>query len=43
MMIIEYNDNHKSYRLVDIDTSKASFSRDVVDEEVGPFHTFVKN
>jgi hypothetical protein len=40
MMITGYNDNHKSYRLVDIDTNKVRFSRDVVvDEEVGPFHT----
>jgi transposase InsO family protein len=39
MMITGYNDNHKAYRLVDIDTNKVSFSRDVVDEEVGPFHT----
>jgi hypothetical protein len=29
--------------LVDIDTNKVSFSRDViVDEEVGPFHTSPK-
>jgi len=41
-VIIGYNDNHKSYMLVDIDTNKASFSRDVVGEEVGPFHTSPK-
>jgi hypothetical protein len=40
MVIIGYNENHKSYRLVDIDTNKVSFSRDVVvDEEFGPLHT----
>ena len=39
LMIIRYNDTHKAYKLVDIDTNKVSFSRDVVDEEVGPFHT----
>jgi hypothetical protein len=40
IMITRYNDNHKAYRLVEIDTNKVSFSRDVVvDEEVGPFHT----
>jgi hypothetical protein len=40
MMIIGYNENHKTYKVVDIDTNKMSFSRDVVvDEEVGPFHT----
>jgi hypothetical protein len=39
-MITWYNDNHKSYILVYIDTNKVSYSRDVfVDEEVGPFHT----
>ena len=39
-MITGYNDTHKAYRLVDTDTNKVSFSRDVVvDEEVGPFHT----
>jgi hypothetical protein len=40
MMLIGYSDTHKAYRLVDVDTDKMSFSRDVVvDEEVGPFHT----
>jgi hypothetical protein len=39
MMIKGYSDNHKTYRLVDIDTNKVSFSRDVVYEEVVPFHT----
>ena len=40
MMLTGYNDTHKAYRLVDVDTDKVSFSRDVVvDEEVGPFHT----
>jgi hypothetical protein len=40
MILIGYNDTHKSYRLVYVDTDKVSFSRDVVvDEEVGPFHT----
>ena len=38
MMLTGYNDTHKAYRLVDVDTDKVSFSRDVVvDEEVGPF------
>jgi hypothetical protein len=40
MMLIGYSNNHKSYILVDVDTDKVRFSRDVVvDEEVGPFHT----
>jgi hypothetical protein len=40
MILTGYNDTHKAYRLVDVDTDKVSFSRDVVvDEEVGPFHT----
>jgi hypothetical protein len=40
MMLTGYNDTHKSYRLVDVDTDKVRFSRDVfIDEEVGPFHT----
>ena len=40
LMITGYNDTHKVYRWVDINTNKVSFSRDVVvDEEVGPFHT----
>jgi hypothetical protein len=40
MMLTGYNDTHKAYRLVDVDTDKVSFSRDVVvDEEVEPFHT----
>ena len=39
MMLTGYNDTHKAYRLVDVDTDKVSFSRDVVNEEVGPFHT----
>jgi hypothetical protein len=38
MMITRYNNNHKAYRLVDIDTNKMSFNRYVVDEEVRPFH-----
>ena len=39
-MLTGYSDTHKAYRLVDVDTDKVSFSRDVVvDEEVGPFHT----
>ena len=39
-MIIGYNDTHKDYRLVDINTVKVSFSQGVVvDEEVGTFHT----
>jgi hypothetical protein len=42
MMITRYNDNHKAYKLVGIDTNKVSFSREiVVDEEVGPFHTIL--
>jgi hypothetical protein len=39
MMLTGYSDTHKAYRLVDVDTDKVSFSKDVVDEEVGPFHT----
>jgi hypothetical protein len=40
MMLAGYSDTHKAYRLVDVDTDKVRFSRDVVvDEEVGPFHT----
>jgi hypothetical protein len=40
IMLTGYNDTHKSYRLVDVDTHKVRFSRDVfVYEEVGPFHT----
>jgi hypothetical protein len=40
MMLTGYNDTHNAYRLVDVDTDKVKFSRDVVvDEEVGPFHT----
>jgi hypothetical protein len=40
MMLTGYSDTHKAYRLVDVDTNKVGFSRDVVgDEEVGPFHT----
>jgi hypothetical protein len=43
MMITRYNYNHKAYRLVDIDTNKVSFNRDVVvDGEVEPFHTSPK-
>ena len=40
LMIKRYNNTHKAYRLVDTNTNKVSFSRDVVvDEEVDPFHT----
>jgi hypothetical protein len=40
MMLTGYIDTHKAYILVDVDTYKVSFSRDVVvDEEVGLFHT----
>jgi hypothetical protein len=40
MMITGYNDNSKCYWLVDINTNKVNFSRDVVaDEEVGPFQS----
>jgi hypothetical protein len=40
MMLTRYKDNHKAYILVDVDTDKVRFSRDVsIDEEVGPFHT----
>jgi hypothetical protein len=40
MMLTGYSDTHKAYILVDVDTDKVSFNRDVVvDEEVGPFHT----
>jgi hypothetical protein len=39
MILTGYSDTHKPYRLVDVDTDKMSFSRDVVDEEeVGTFH-----
>jgi len=38
-MITWYSDNHKAYRLVDIDTNKVSFNRDVFYEAVGAFHT----
>jgi hypothetical protein len=42
-VIIGYNNSYKSYKLVDVNTNQLSFSRDViVDEEVGPFHTFSK-
>jgi hypothetical protein len=38
LMITGYNNSHKAYRLVDVDTNQLSFSKDViVDEEVGPF------
>ena len=37
LIITGYNDTHKAYRLVDTDTDKVSYSRDVVDEEVRPF------
>lgn len=37
-MLTGYNDTHKAYRLVDIETDRIIFSRDVVfDEERGPF------
>jgi hypothetical protein len=39
MILIGYTNTHKAYKLVDVDTDKVSFRRDVVDEEVGPFHT----
>lgn len=36
-MLTRYNDNHKAYRLIDVDTNCLTFSRDfVIDEEVGP-------
>jgi hypothetical protein len=39
-MITVYNDSHKAYTLVDVNTNSSTFSRDVVvDEEVGPFQT----
>jgi hypothetical protein len=42
-MITRYNNNHKAYRLVDVDTNQLRFSRDVVvDEEAGPFQTSPK-
>jgi hypothetical protein len=42
-MTTGYNNNHKAYRLVDVDTNQLSFSKDfIVDEEVGPFHTSSK-
>jgi len=38
MMTVGYNDTHKDYRLVDTDTDKLSFNKDVVFyAEVGPF------
>lgn len=39
LMITGYTDSRKAYRLVNIDTNKVSFGRDVVDEEVGWFQT----
>jgi len=42
-MITWYTENHKAYRLVDIDTNLIIFSRYVVvDEETRPFHTSLK-
>lgn len=37
-MFMGYSDNHKAYRLIDVDTNRLIFDRDVVfDEEVGIF------
>lgn len=37
-MLTRYNDNHKSYHLIDVDTNCHTFNRDVVfDEEFEPF------
>lgn len=38
LMFIGYSDNHKAYRLIDVDIDHLMFSRNVVfDEEWGPF------
>lgn len=38
LMFTGYSDNHKAYRLIDVDTDRLIFSRDVVfDEDQGPF------
>eukprot|EP01018_Ginkgo_biloba_P038757 Gb_28556 [translate_table: standard] len=40
LILTRYSDSDKAYRLVDIQTNKVSFSRDVVvDEETGPFQS----
>jgi hypothetical protein len=39
LMITGYKNTHKTYRLVDTDTDKVSFNKDVVDEDVGPCQT----
>jgi len=40
LMMTGYNDHHKAYRLIDIDTGHLSFSRDVVfDEDRGFFQS----
>lgn len=36
-MFTAYSDNHKAYRLIDVDTNRLILSRDVFDEERGPF------
>jgi hypothetical protein len=39
-MITWYNNSHKAYILVDVDTDQLNFNRDVVvDEEARPFQT----
>lgn len=37
-MLTGYSENHKAYRLIDVDIDHLTFSRDVVfDKEAGPF------
>ena len=38
LMLARYNDNHKAYRLIDVETNQVTYTRGVVvDKEVGPF------
>lgn len=39
-MFAGYSGNHKTYRLIDVDTDRFIFSRDVVFDEGGPFQLF---
>lgn len=40
LMITLYNNNHKAYKLVDVDNDQLRFSEDVIlDEEARPFQT----
>lgn len=41
LMFTDYSDNHNAYRLINVDTDRFIFNRDVVvDEESGPFYLF---